>query len=138
MMEAFKTMMVAWSGMRAQTGRMRVIAENLANADSTGRSPGDTPYRRQIPTFRDELNRSTGVDLVKLGRTVNDRSQFKLRYDPSHPAADKNGYVKMPNVDPLVESMDMREAMRAYEANLNVIEASKSMITKTLDLLRRS
>ena len=137
-MEAFKTMMIAWSGMRAQTGRMRVIAENLANADSTGRTPGDLPYRRQIPTFKDQLNRAQGVDLVQLGKPVLDRSQFRLRYDPSHPAADKDGYVKLPNVDPLVESMDMRESMRAYEANLNVIEASKSMIGKMLDLLQRT
>jgi flagellar basal-body rod protein FlgC len=136
--EAFKTMMIAWAGMRAQTGRMRVIAENLANSDSTGRTPGDMPYRRQIPTFKDQLNRAQGVDLVQLGKPVLDRSQFRLRYDPSHPAADKDGYVKLPNVDPLVESMDMRESMRAYEANLNVIEASKSMIAKMLDLLQRT
>ena len=137
-MEAFKTMMIAWSGMRAQTGRMRVIAENLANADSTGRTPGDLPYRRQIPTFKDQLNRASGVNLVELGKPVKDRSQFRLRYDPSHPAADKDGYVKLPNVDPLVESMDMRESMRVYEANLNVIEASKSMIGKMLELLQRT
>lgn len=137
-MEAFKTMMIAWSGMRAQTGRMKVIAENLANADSTGSTPNDQPYRRQIATFKDHLDRDLGIDLVEMGKTVKDRAQFKLRYDPSHPAADPNGYVKLPNVDPLVESMDMREAMRAYEANLNVIEASKSMIAKTLDLLRRT
>ena len=137
-MEAFKTMMIAWSGMRAQTGRMRVIAENLANADSTGRTPGDTPYQRQIPTFKDALDRANGVEMVQLGKTVKDRSEFRLRYDPSHPAADKNGYVKLPNVDPLVESMDMRESMRVYEANLNVIEASKSMISRMLDLLQRT
>ena len=137
-MEAFKTMMIAWSGMRAQTGRMRVIAENLANADSTGRTPGDMPYRRQIPTFKDQLDRAAGIDLVQLGKPVKDRSEFRLRYDPSHPAADKSGYVKLPNVDPLVESMDMRESMRVYEANLNVIEASKSMISKMLDLLQRT
>lgn len=137
-MEAFKTMMIAWSGMRAQTGRMRVIAENLANADSTGRTPNDMPYRRQIPTFKDQLDRATGVDLVQLGKPVNDRAAFRLRYDPSHPAADKTGYVKLPNVDPLVESMDMRESMRVYEANLNVIENSKSMITRLLDLLQRT
>lgn len=137
-MEAFKTMMIAWSGMRAQTGRMKIIAENLANADSTGATPSDMPYQRQIPTFKDHVDRDLGVDLVEMGKTVKDRSQFKLRYDPSHPAADKTGYVKLPNVDPLVESMDMREAMRAYQANLDVIEASKSMIAKTLDLLRKT
>jgi flagellar basal-body rod protein FlgC len=137
-MEAFKTMMIAWSGMRAQAGRMRVVAENLANANSTGSSPNDPPYRRQIPTFKDELSRSQGVSLVRLGATVTDKSDFKLRYDPSHPAADATGYVRLPNVDPLVETMDMREAMRNYEANLDVIQAARSMISKTIDLLRRS
>jgi flagellar basal-body rod protein FlgC len=135
-MEAFKTMMIAWSGMRAQNGRMRVIAENLANANSTGNTPGAQPYARQVPTFKDVLDRKDGVDLVKMGRTIRDYSGFKLKYDPSHPAADATGYVKMPNVDPLVETMDMREAMRSYEANLQVIQASRSMITKTLDLLK--
>jgi flagellar basal-body rod protein FlgC len=137
-MEAFKTMMIAWSGMRAQAGRMRVVAENLANANSTGASPNDPPYRRQIPTFKDEMNRAAGVDLVRLGKTIKDNSDFKLRFDPSHPAADPTGYVKLPNVDTLVETMDMREAMRNYEANLDVIQATRSMISKTLDLLRRS
>jgi flagellar basal-body rod protein FlgC len=137
-MEAYKTMMIAWSGMRAQAGRMRVVAENLANANSTGATPNDPPYRRQIPTFKDELSRADGINLVHLGRTIKDTSNFKLRFDPSHPAADATGYVRLPNVDPLVESMDMREAMRNYEANLDVIQAARSMITKTIDLLRRS
>ncbi len=137
-MEAFKTMMIAWSGMRAQSGRMRIVAENLANSNSTGTSPNDAPYRRQIPTFKDQLDRASGTELVRLGKTIKDSSDFKLRYDPSHPAADANGYVKLPNVDPLVETMDMREAMRNYEANLDVIQSTRSMISKTLDLLRRS
>lgn len=137
-MEALKTMMIAWSGMRAQAGRMRVVAENLANANSTGATPNDSPYRRQIPTFKDQLDRASGVDLVHLGNTVKDKSNFKMRFDPSHPAADSTGYVKLPNVDPLIETMDMREAMRNYEANLDVIQAARSMITKTIDLLRRS
>jgi flagellar basal-body rod protein FlgC len=137
-MEAYKTMMIAWSGMRAQAGRMRVVAENLANANSTGATPNDPPYRRQIPTFKDELSRADGVHLVHLGKTVKDTSNFKLRFDPSHPAADATGYVRLPNVSPLIESMDMREAMRNYEANLDVIQAARSMITKTIDLLRRS
>lgn len=137
-MEALKTMMIAWSGMRAQAGRMRVVAENLANANSTGATQNDAPYRRQIPTFKDELNRAEGVQLVRMGKTVKDYSDFKLRYDPSHPAADSNGYVRLPNVDPLVETMDMREAMRNYEANLDVIQAARSMIAKTLDLLKRT
>lgn len=135
-MDAFKTMMIAWSGMRAQNGRMRIIAENLANSDSTGNTPGAMPYAKQIPTFKDVLDRKDGVDLVQMGRTMRDYSGFKLKYDPSHPAADATGYVKMPNIDPLVQTMDMREAMRSYEANLEVIQASRSMITKTLDLLK--
>lgn len=137
-MEALKTMAIAWSGMRAQAGRMRVVAENLANANSTGATPNDPPYRRQIPTFKDQLDRASGVELVRLGKTVKDKSNFKMRFDPSHPAADATGYVKLPNVDPLIETMDMREAMRNYEANLDVIQAARSMITKTIDLLRRS
>jgi flagellar basal-body rod protein FlgC len=137
-MDAYKTMMIAWSGMRAQAGRMRVVAENLANANSTGATPNDPPYRRQIPTFKDELSRADGINLVHLGQTIKDNSNFKLRFDPSHPAADATGYVRLPNVDPLVETMDMREAMRNYEANLDVIQAARSMITKTIDLLRRS
>lgn len=135
-MEAFKTMMIAWSGMRAQDGRMRIIAENLANANSTGNTPGASPYARQIPTFKDVLDRKDGVNLVEMGKTIRDHTGFKLKYDPSHPAADATGYVKMPNVDPLVQTMDMREAMRSYEANLQVIEASRSMISKTLGLLK--
>lgn len=128
-------MAVAASALRAQQSRMRVIAENIANASSTALTPGGEPYRRQIPVFRtQEIDGATGVALAQVRP---DQSNFKMEYDPSHPAANMAGYVMRPNVDTLVESMDMREAQRAYEANLNVIETARSMETRTLDLLKR-
>lgn len=136
-MDLLKSMMVAASGLKAQSGRMRIIAENIANADSTARTAGGDPYRRQIPTFQDNLDRSLGVETVKLGRTVYDNSDFQLKYMPGHPAADANGYVKMPNVNGLIEAVDMREAQRSYEANLNLIQASRRMISQTIDILKK-
>ena len=136
-MEAFKTMAVAAAGLKAQSGRMRLIAQNLANAKATGTTPGADPYRRQMPVFTQELDRAMGVKTINLDRTVLDKSDFSLKHDPSHPAADETGYVKMPNVNSLVETMDMREAMRSYEANLNVIKSTRQMIAKTLELLQR-
>ncbi len=128
-------MSVAASALRAQQSRMRVIAENIANAESTARTPGGEPYRRQMPVFQArEVNGSTGVVLAEVRP---DQSNFRTEYDPSHPAANAEGYVTRPNVDTLVESMDMREAQRAYEANLNVIETARAMETRTLDLLKR-
>lgn len=136
-MDLMKSMMVAAAGLKAQSGRMRIIAENIANADSTGKTPGADPYRRKVPTFEERLDRETGVDMVRLGRPMDDKSAFKLKYMPGHPAADQNGYVKMPNVDGLVESMDMREAQRSYEANLNLITASRRMTSQTIDILKK-
>ena len=128
-------MSVAASALRAQQSRMRVIAENIANAESTARTPGGDPYRRQVPVFQArEVNGGTGVVLAEVRP---DQSNFRTEYDPSHPAANAQGYVTRPNVDTLVESMDMREAQRAYEANLNVIETARAMETRTLDLLKR-
>jgi flagellar basal-body rod protein FlgC len=115
---------------------MRVIAENIANADSTGATPGSTPYRRQVPLFAEHLDRTLGLETVKMTGVVPDQSAFRKQYDPGHPAADKQGYVLMPNVNPLVEQMDLREAQRSYEANLGVIGATKSMVARTLDILR--
>jgi flagellar basal-body rod protein FlgC len=135
-MNLFKSMLIAASGMAAQGSRMRVIAENLANADSTAQTKDADPYRRQIPTFKDELDRKLGVDLVKVGKVVKDKSDFGMRFDPGHPAADAQGYVKIPNVNSLVEVMDMRDAQRSYEAGLNVINAARSMMARTIDLLR--
>jgi len=135
-MDLIKSMMVAASGLKAQSGRMRIIAENIANADSTGTTPGADPYRRKIVTFEDTLDRQMGVEKVKLGKPEADKSDFKLKYMPDHPAANADGYVKFPNVNGMVEAMDMREAQRSYEANLNIIQASRRMISQTIDILR--
>jgi len=136
-MDLLKSMMVAASGLKAQSGRMRIIAENIANADSTASTPGGDPYRRKIPTFQDRLDSSIGTETVQLGRPVLDNTEFQLKYMPGHPAADSNGYVKMPNVNALVEAMDMKEAQRSYEANLNLIQASRKMISQTIDILKK-
>ncbi len=127
---------IAASGMKAQAQRLRVISENLANADSLSKTPGGQPYRRKTVTFRNELDRATGAELVRVGRVSRDRGQLERKYDPGHEAAGADGYVLLPNVNPLVETMDMKEAQRTYEANLNVISTSKEMMSKTLDLIR--
>ena len=129
------TMSVASSALRAQQARMRIIAENLANANSTSRAAGGDPYRRQVPVFAPA--KVDGGEGVRMSRVAPDQSDFKTDYEPGHPSADAKGYVKLPNVDPLVEALDMREAQRAYEANLNVIETSRAMEMRTLDLLKR-
>ncbi len=128
-------MAVAASALKAQQSRMRIIAENIANAESTAKTSGGQPYRRQIPVF--EARNLDGATGVALAEVRPDQGDFKLEYDPSHPAADANGYVLRPNVDTLIEAMDMREAQRAYEANLNVIETARAMETRTLDLLKK-
>lgn len=133
--QAGATMAVAASGMRAQQARMRIIAENLANANSTARAAGGDPYRRQVPVF--EPRAVDGSDGVQMSRVEPDSSDFRTTYDPGHPAADAQGYVKLPNVDPLIEALDMKEAQRAYEANLNVIETARAMEMRTLDLLKK-
>ncbi len=128
-------MAVAASALKAQQSRMRVIAENIANAESTARTPGGEPYRRQIPVFETtNINGATGVALAEVRP---DQGDFNMEYDPSHPAADEQGYVLRPNVNTMIEAMDMREAQRAYEANLNVIETARSMETRALDLLKK-
>jgi len=127
---------IAASGLRAQAGRMRVISENIANADSTASAAGGDPYRRKIPTFSSEFDRELDARVMKMGRIGQDQSDFKFKYDPSHPAADANGNVKFPNVNSLVEMTDLREAQRSYEANLNVVTATRRMIQRTLDILR--
>ena len=128
-------MAVAASALKAQQSRMRVIAENIANAESTAQTAGGTPYRRQIPVF--EARTVDGVTSVAMAEVRPDQSDFRMDYDPSHPAANAEGYVMRPNVDTLIEAMDMREAQRAYEANLNVIETARSMESRTLDILKR-
>jgi flagellar basal-body rod protein FlgC len=135
-MDFIKSIAVAASGLRAQAGRMRVISENIANADSTAVQPGSDPYRRKIPTFRSEVDRALDAQVVGLGRLKPDLTEFRLKYEPGHPAADANGNVKYPNVNPLIEMTDMREAQRSYEANINVIGAARRMIQRTLDILK--
>jgi flagellar basal-body rod protein FlgC len=135
-MDFIKSMAIAASGLRAQAGRMRIIAENIANADSTAPRAGADPFRRKVPTFRAEVDRALEASVVSLGRIENDRSEFRTKYEPGHPAADANGYVKYPNVNPLIEMTDMRHAQRSYEANVNVISATRRMIQRTIDILR--
>lgn len=130
------TLFVAGAGMRAQGTRIRVISENIANQDSTATEPGGDPYRRKIVTFRNELDRQLGIDTVRVRKITEDPSEFKLKFDPYHPAADENGYYKTPNVTGLIETTDMLEAQRSYQANLSVIQNTKQMVTSTLDLLR--
>lgn len=135
-MDFMKTISIAASGLKAQSGRMRVIAENIANANSTAQTPGADPYRRRIATFSSSFDRELQAQVVQLGRVQPDRTDFVTRHEPGHPAADERGHVKYPNVNSLVESVDMREAQRSYEANINVIGATRRMIARTLDLLR--
>jgi len=135
-MDFLKSMAIAASGLKAQSGRMRVIAENIANADSTAQRLGADPYRRKIPTFRSEVNRSLEAQTIAMGKVRTDQTDFRTKYEPGHPAADANGYVKYPNVNSMVEMTDMREAQRSYEANLNVIGATRRMIQRTIDLLK--
>ena len=131
-----KSAVVALSGMKAQTERLRVISENLANADSLAQTPDGTPYQRKVVTFKNELDRANGMTKVVVGSVRADHSDFQRRYDPKHPAADADGYVLAPNVNPMIEMMDMREAQRSYEANLNVITVSRSLLSQTVQLLR--
>lgn len=135
-MDLAKTMDIAASGLRAQSDRMRIHAENIANSQSTALDPGGDPYRRQIPLFKTVVDRESGLQTVAMSKVLPDKSEFGKKYDPSHPSADGMGYIKTSNVNSLVESMDMRQAQRSYEANLNVIEAARSMMNRTLDLLR--
>ena len=131
-----RSMSIATSGLRAQAGRMRVISENIANADSTAQSAGGDPYRRKVPTFSSALDRTLDAKVVALGKVATDPSAFRLRYEPNNPAADAAGNVKYPNVNSMVEMTDMRDAQRSYEANLNIISATRRMIQRTLDILK--
>ena len=135
-MDLSKSLEISAAAMRAQGTRLRVISENLANADTTGQTPDDLPYRRQVVTFRSVFDRALGSETIEVADVIEDPGQFKRRYEPGHPSADDEGYVLYPNVSTLVEMMDMREAQRSYEANLNAIEVARSMITRTIELLR--
>ena len=135
-MDISQALDISSAGMEAQTGRLRVIAENLANLDTTGSAPGADPYRRKTVTFAETLDPSIGTPTVEVKKIGQDMTDFTLKYDPSHPAANAQGYVKMPNVNSFVELMDMREAERSYSANLNVMQATRSMLTRAIDLLK--
>ncbi|HBJ92560.1 flagellar basal body rod protein FlgC [Ponticaulis sp.] len=135
--DLFSALSAASTGLRAQTVRIRLAAENVANANSTSDTPGGDPYQRRMPVFREMVDRETGAHGVQVVRTAQDQSDFPVEYDPTHPAADENGFVKLPNVQTLIEMADIREAQRTYEANLNIIEGSRAMINRALDLLRR-
>ena len=136
-MDFSKSMSVAASGMRAQTERMTIISENIATANSTAPTKGGDPYRRKIATITPSFDRELDATLVNAGKPLADRSDFRSQYDPGNPNADKQGYVKLPNVDSLVEIMDMREAQRSYEADLTVMDSTKQMLAKTVDLLNK-
>jgi len=136
-MDFTTSMAIAASGMRTQSERMKVIAENIANANSTATTPGGEPYRRKIATVTASFDRELGANLVASGKTIEDKSEFKSQYDPGNPNADAQGYVKLPNVNPLVEIMDMRQAQRSFEADLTVMDATKQMLSRTVDLLNK-
>jgi len=135
-MDFLKSIAIAASGLRVQAGRMRIISENIANADTTASTQGGNPFRRKIPTFTSQIDRSIDAPVVALGPVRTDPSEFLLKHQPGHPSADANGNVKYPNINPLVEMTDMREAQRSYEANLNVIGATRRMVQRTLDILK--
>jgi flagellar basal-body rod protein FlgC len=127
---------IAASGLEAQSNRLRIVSENVANVRSTGQTPGSDPYRRKTVTFENEVDRLTGAEMVRVANYGTDRTDFTMEHDPGNPAADAEGYVKMPNVNMLTEMADMREANRSYEANLQVIKQSRELIAMTIDLLR--
>ena len=135
-MDLATALAISARGMEAQTTRLRTIAENLANQDTTGSTPGAAPYRRKTVTFENKLDRELGASAVGVKDVGTDKSAFPLRYDPSHPAANKDGYVQQPNVNSFVELMDMREAQRSYNANLNTLEVTRAMLSRTVDMLK--
>lgn len=136
-MDFSTSMKVAAAGLKAQSDRMKTIAENIANANSAASTPGGEPYRRKIATVTANFDRDLNAEVVKSGKPMADMSEFRTQYDPGNPLADKQGYVKLPNVNSLVEIMDMREAQRSYEADLTVIDATKTMLSRTVDLLKK-
>ncbi|KAF0674619.1 flagellar basal body rod protein FlgC [Profundibacterium mesophilum] len=136
-MDALKSIIsIAASGMHAQSERLKVVSENVANADTKGTTPGSDPYRRKIISFEEMLDRESGASMVQVSDIAQDRSEFTLLFDPAHPAADANGFVKASNVNPLLEMANMREASRSYEANLNMFEAGRRMRGQIIDLLK--
>ncbi|MCE0744301.1 flagellar basal body rod protein FlgC [Acetobacter sicerae] len=135
-MDINSTLSISAAGMEAQSERLRVVAENIANKDTVGSTPGADPYRRKTISFENVLDKNTGVSKVKTKKVGHDMSDFEMRYDPTNPAADTKGYVKMPNVNTMVEVVDSHEAQRSYEANLNTFQTTRTMVTRTIDLLK--
>ena len=134
-MDLTKILYTSAAGMHVQGERMRIVAENLANAGSSANSPGEELYRRKLITFSNELDRELGVHLVDVAKVTFDQSEFGRKYDPGHPGASDPGYVLTPNVNALIEMTDMREAQRGYEANLSIISVAKDMLKRTIDIL---
>jgi flagellar basal-body rod protein FlgC len=130
------TLTISASGMDAQTTRLRVIAENLANQDTTGSAPGADAYRRKTISFESRMDAAAGTETVRVKRIGQDKGDLPLRWDPANPAANTDGYVKLPNVNNFVELMDMREAERSYSANLAVMQATRSMLNRTIEMLK--
>ena len=135
-MDLMHSLMISAAGMKVQGERLRVVAENLANADSVAEVPGGDPYRRKTISFKNQLDRELGLETVQVQKVGEDPSDFRMKYDPGNPAADAKGYVKLPNVNSLIEMTDMREAQRSYEANLKAIEVARNMLQRTIDLIR--
>lgn len=135
-MDLKDSLYISASGMKAQGSRLKVISENIANANSTGETPEDLPYRRKTISFKNVFDRELGLSKVDVSQIKEDQSEFKKRYDPAHPNAREDGYVLLPNVSSIIEMMDMKEASKSYQANLNVLETSKKILSKTIDLLR--
>ena len=127
---------IAASGMKAQAGRLKVISQNMANVDSISAEPGGEPYRRQVVSFENYVDKDTGAQKVRVDKIVKDMSPFEKKYEPNHPAADAQGYVSLPNVNPLIEMMDMKEAQRVYDANLNMLKTAREMSSSVLDVLK--
>jgi flagellar basal-body rod protein FlgC len=135
-MDLINTIHISSAGMKAQQDRLKVVSQNIANAESVGTRDGQAPYRRQTISFKNALDKETGAQMVKTDKIGKDKSDFVKKYEPAHPQADTQGYVLYPNISSISEMMDMREARRSYEANLNVIESSKAMLNQTIGLLR--
>ena len=136
-MNLLNAMEVSAAGMRVQGDRLRAVSQNIANADTAANTPNSDPYRRKTVLFKNELDRATGVEMVKTAKVIVDQSDdFRMKFMPDHPGADKNGYIRLPNINTMIEMMDMREAQRSYEANLGMIKIAKSMLGQTVDLLR--
>ena len=137
MSDLYNAVTLSSHGMKAQSTRIRVISENLANADTAAAQPGENPYTRKTITFKNVMDRQIGANTVEVSKIKEDTKRpYPVKYMPDHPGADENGYVKTPNVDTLVEMMDMREAQRSYEANLGMMDQSRAMINRTIDLMR--